>query len=137
MRSITDQWSFNPDQDVLEGEANLDVQEGQMTAALNPTRMSWKGRPTWMSRKAELGAAFSTQPGCPGRGGQPGCPGRPYDRRPLNPTRISWKGRLTWMSREAEWRRSQLNQDVLEGEADLDFQEGRTAHCTLNVLITL
>ena len=48
-----------PDQDVLERLADPDVREGLLASAsrgkpLDLTRMSWNGRPTWMSRKASL-----------------------------------------------------------------------------------
>jgi len=80
-----------PNQDVLEGLANLDVQEGSGRLFClssfhrhhpNPTRMSWKGSPTWMSRKARDGRSTSPPPP------------------------------------------SQPNQDILEGLANLDVQEG-------------
>src|SRR6202789_4120189 len=79
--------------------------------------MSWKGGPTWMSRKAtfkdaeDVDTSFAsyTRPGCPGRVGRPGCPGRLPSKTRKTLTRLS---HLT------------PDQDVLEGWADLDFQEG-------------
>src|SRR6202789_1659491 len=84
---------------------------------LHPTRMSWKGQLTWMSRKAtfkdaeDVDTSFAsyTRPGCPGRVGRPGCPGRLPSKTRKTLTRLS---HLT------------PDQDVLEGWADLDFQEG-------------
>ena len=54
---------------------------------LDLTRMSWNGRPTWMSRKASL---FWRAQG-----------GQSFLFRFLSPTRISWNGWLTRMSGKA------------------------------------
>src|SRR6202789_4526424 len=121
------------------------------TCTLYPTRMSWKGQLTWIFRKAtfkdaeDVDTSFAsyTRPGCPGRVGRPGCPGRSshatrrvFSRpsRHPHPTRMSWKGGPTWISREVTlcdakgvltpFASLTPDQDVLEGWADLDVQEG-------------
>src|SRR6202789_3808114 len=120
--------SLTPDQDVLEGWADLDFQEGHL--------MRREGR-------SHVLRVTYTRPGCPGRVGRPGFPGRSShatrravirpSRHP-HPTRMSWKGGPTWISRkvtlcDAKGGDSPLasltpDQDVLEGWADLDVQEG-------------
>ena len=54
-------WHSQPNQELLEGLANLEFQEGLLASASmgdvhreppGPTRNSWKGWPTWNSRKA-------------------------------------------------------------------------------------
>src|SRR6202789_62230 len=127
------------------------MRDRESTCTLYPTRMSWKGQLTWISRKAtfkdaeDVDTSFAsyTRPGCPGRVGRPGFPGRsPYatrraftrPSRHLHPTRMSWKGGPTWISRkvilcDAKGGDSPLasptpDQDVLEGWTHLDFQGG-------------
>src|ERR1700679_1245721 len=120
--------SPTPDQDVLEGWTHLDFQGGHL---MRREGCSHALRITY------------TRPGCPGRVGRPGFPGRsPYatrravirPSRHLHPTRMYWKGGPTWISRKVTlcdakgvhtfFASLTPDQDVLEGWADLDFQEG-------------
>ena len=114
-----------PDQDVLERLADPDVREGLLASAsrgkpLDLTRMSWNGRPTWMSRKASLfrraqgGQSFFVSVSQPDqdvleRLADPDVresllvsAGR---RLLFDLTRISWNARPIWMSSSATTRK--------------------------------
>src|ERR1700679_2564 len=113
-------------------------------ASLHPTRISWKGGSTWISREVTLCnardgdsslASPHTQPGYPGRVGQPGYPGRPSDEmrgtviRPLHrhtqpgyPGRVGPPGYPGGSS--CVTRHPTPNQDVLERWTNLDIQGG-------------
>ena len=119
-----------------------------------PTRISWKERPTWISRKvgtrllnsppASQSPRVQFQPGYPGRSGRPGFPGRleyvylittlPFPRvrfRPGYPGRNDlpgFPGRLGCIYLIIYDALCSpvfdSDQDILEGMTDLDFQGG-------------
>ena len=78
----------------------------------SPTRNSWKGWPTWNSRKAcLLRQAWvtstgnpPTQPGIPGRVGQPGIPGRPTWRSEWVPPFLMIPSKKFWRVLESPCR---------------------------------
>ena len=113
-----------PDQELLEGLTNLELQEGLL---ISTSRVGVRPLSQPNQELLEGLANLEFQEGLLALASM-----GDVHRKPPNPTRNSWKGWPTWNSRKAcslrrvgiAYCRYQPNQELLEGLADLEFQEG-------------